>query len=333
MDFIKNLRYFIFLLLAVVLLPIKSSVAGQDEFKLFLQYYREKNFPMVKNLAKDLIDVPQLKYHVKSILAEVYFQENDFYYAEELLKGLVSEFPEKGDEIQKKLDRLEKERNFISRKNSDSNRKFIIFWREGQEKDEEMISRISSIADEAYISLGRFFGWYPEEVVQILLYYGTDYNNFTSLPPWSQGGYDGKIRLMIRKNLFQNQLREIIFHEYTHLVIHGITKGNCPLWLNEAIAQYFSIKYGSREITYEVPKMGYKDFPIKWSALSDKEVEKLYKNSLMLLLDILQNTDETVITAILENLGSNEKFETAFQKALSIYGLDVKDFMSKRGDL
>lgn len=327
------MRYFVFLLLVVLLLPIKSSVAGQDEFKLFLQYYREKNFPMVKNLAKDLVDVPKLKYHVKSILAEVYFQENDFYYAEELLKELVNEFPERSDEIQKKLDRLEKERNFISRKNSDSNKKFIIFWREGQEKDEEIVNKISSITDELYISSGRFFGWYPEEVVQILIYYGTDYNNFTLLPPWSQGGYDGKIRLMIRKNLSQNQLREIIFHEYTHLVVQGITKGNCPLWLNEAIAQYFSIKYGSRRgITYEAPKIGYKDFPLKWASLPEKEVEELYKNSLMLLLDILQKTDETVITTILENLGRNENFETAIQKTLAIYGLDWENFTNKRSD-
>ncbi len=299
---------------------------GKGEFDLFVRYYREKDYAMAKNLAKNLVEEPAYRYHVKVILSEIYFQENDLYYAENLLKELMEEYPEKTAELQKRLDKVYKERHFVSRDSSDSNKRIDIYMSEGKQKDEEILSLVSRFADEAYDQAGKFFEWYPETQIQIILYFGSEYNDYTIFPVWSQGGYDGKLRIMVRKPMASNLLKELIFHEYAHLVIQGVTKGNCPLWFNEAVAQYFSRIYGTKEeLSYEKPEYNYLQFPKNWLSLPQDEVKRLYKESLMILLSIVKKSDPTVILSTLKALGAGKNFEEALNSALSIYGLNLKD--------
>lgn len=314
----------------LVFLPVFLSADEREDFNLLVRFFREKNFAMVKNIAKDLLENNTYRYHVKVILSEIYFQENDFFYSKELLKELLREYPDKSNEIKKRLEKIEKEEQFISRKSSASSKRFVIYWKDGKQKDEALVDKIHNMIDEAYFSAGRFFGWYPEEIVQLILYYGREYSDFTVFPVWSQGGYDGKLRLMINRGIPDKVLKELIFHEYTHLVIQGVTKGRCPLWFNEAVAQYFSRKYGNGEaINYEVTDFSYDTFPKNWSSLSEEEVKKLYKGSLMVLLSIIQKSDDSVISATLDEIGKGESFETAINSAISVYGLKIQDFLDK----
>jgi hypothetical protein len=61
----------------------------------------------------------------------------------------------------------------------------------------------------------------------------------TDAPGWSNGIYDGKIRIPIG-GIEQKTpaLRRILYHEYTHAVVRAITP-RVPTWLNEGLAQYF----------------------------------------------------------------------------------------------
>jgi len=319
----------------LILFIFSNAAFGSDkeDFDLFVRYYRERNYAMVKNLAKELIEKPQFRYHTKLILSEVYFQENDFYYSEQLLKELLEEFPDRAAEINKRLEKLDKERRFVSSKSSEANRRFVVFWREGQQKNETILKEVNEYLDEAYLQAGRFFEWYPEDTVQIILYYGTEYTDYTVFPIWSQGGYDGKLRIMITQGMPSKILKELIFHEYAHLVIAGITKGNCPLWFNEAVAQYFSRKYGlGEEIGVETFKYSYNTFPKNWTNMPKDEIKTVYKDSLMVLVSIVQKSDEAFILNTLQALGKGESFEKAANKAVSIYGLSLKDFEKKGGD-
>lgn len=322
---IKRLSIFLFFIVAT--LPAFLFSGEERRFDQFVRYYREKNYAMVKNMAKELIELPQYRYHVKLVLSEVYFQENDFYYSEQLLKELLEEYPDKSAEINKRLEKVEKEKQFISSKSSEVNRRFVVFWKEGVEKNESIIKEVTNYLDEAYVQAGRFFEWYPEYTIQIILYYGSEYSDYTVFPVWSQGGYDGKLRIMINANIPSKVLKEIIFHEYTHLVVQGITKGNIPLWFNEAVAQYFSRKYGLGEnIILEDFEYSYDSFPKNWTRLADKDIKKLYKDSLMLLISIIQKSDELFINSMLNALGKGESFEAAANSILSVYGITLKDF-------
>jgi hypothetical protein len=299
------------------------EASEKDDFNVLVKHFREKNYPVVKNLARDLIDNKDYRYHIKIILSEVYFQENDLYYAEDILKELLEEYPVYASEINKRLDKVGREKAFLAKGSREQERRFLIYWTDEKAGDKDILPVISDYFNDAHQDAGRFFRWYPDNVVKVLLYRGGDYGRFTVMPPWSGGGYDGKIRIMIQKNTGTQSLKEIVFHEYAHVAIHGITKGNCPLWFNEAVAQYFSIKYVyNKNVAVTTPPAMPNNLPGKLDGYSDTEIKKFYHDSLSLLAYMIKKTDESIIQNILDNLGKEKNFKAAVDDALSVYGMN-----------
>ena len=63
-------------------------------------------------------------------------------------------------------------------------------------------------------------------------------------PDWVAGQYDGKIRVPLpSRELDRNAVARILFHEYTHAVIHEPTQNRCPVWMNEGLAEYEGWKH------------------------------------------------------------------------------------------
>ena len=93
--------------------------------------------------------------------------------------------------------------------------------------------------ERAYNRVGTDLSYYPSVRVPVILYTKKDYRSLTASPEWSGGLYDGKIRLPIGGAAHMTpMLRGVLFHEYTHVVVRELTKGNCPSWLNEGLAEY-----------------------------------------------------------------------------------------------
>jgi len=60
----------------------------------------------------------------------------------------------------------------------------------------------------------------------------------------------GKIRIPLPSaQLHQASVKSILFHEYTHALLHDLTKARCPTWLNEGLAEYEGARYQARSLT------------------------------------------------------------------------------------
>lgn len=64
------------------------------------------------------------------------------------------------------------------------------------------------------------------------------------VPDWVIGCYKNNDVYILESSNWKNKdvstVIELILHETIHIIVNNVTKYSCPLWLNEAIAVYFS---------------------------------------------------------------------------------------------
>ena len=188
---------------------------------------------------------------------------------------------------------------------------------------------ILDILESAYNRVGSDLDHFPTARVPVILYTKKDYRLVTVSPDWSGGLYDGKIRLPIGgATELTPQLRAILFHEYTHVVISALTRGNVPNWLNEGLAEY----EGRREFNPPMAELGraakhggYLSFPAlegSFGALDNKQASQAYQQSYSLVNYMIGAYGWYNVREILVNLGKGMPLTAAVKKALNGFGID-----------
>ena len=93
---------------------------------------------------------------------------------------------------------------------------------------------------EARRVIGSDFAYWPTHKLVVLVYSAQQFRQLRQdTPEWVAGQFDGKIRIPLPGREFdQETVTRILFHEYTHAVVHDLTERRCPAWLNEGLAEY-----------------------------------------------------------------------------------------------
>jgi tetratricopeptide (TPR) repeat protein len=88
--------------------------------------------------------------------------------------------------------------------------------------------------------VGADFAYWPRYQLIVLIYSPESFRALREeTPEWVGGQFDGKIRVPLPGGPFNlEQVRNILFHEYTHALVHDLAKGRSPHWLNEGLAEY-----------------------------------------------------------------------------------------------
>jgi len=129
------------------------------------------------------------------------------------------------------------EENFEEQKAGNFSVKF-----EGTDKTEKAEQAIR-ILNEAYLDVGNELGEYPKHEIQVIIYPRSDIQELDYYPDMAAGLYDGKIRFT--EDLFSdsNYLKAVLYHEYTHVIVHIMGGRNVPIWINEGLAEYSARKF------------------------------------------------------------------------------------------
>ena len=91
-----------------------------------------------------------------------------------------------------------------------------------------------------YSELGEVFGYYPDSPVSVsIANTNGPATSQRAMPRWASGCYDGGIRLAYcaADEPVLSILYALLRHEWVHLLVHHITHGCCPVWLDEGLAQ------------------------------------------------------------------------------------------------
>jgi len=113
----------------------------------------------------------------------------------------------------------------------------FVFRYEGGEAP-EVRDLVIEVCEDAYIEVGRMLGYYPDNPITVILYTDKQFQDVTGTAAWANGIFDGKIRIPA-KGIKQRDLLvdRVVFHEYTHAVVHYLGQGRAPVWLQEGLAQ------------------------------------------------------------------------------------------------
>lgn len=188
---------------------------------------------------------------------------------------------------------------------------------------------ILDVLESAANQVGAELGHFPEARVPVGIYKRADFKTVTDSPDWAGGFYDGKIRLPFGALMeITPAMRGVLFHEYAHVVIFDLTHGNCPLWLNEGIAEMFARMQYNRpmpEFGRAARTKSFADFhklESGFSTLSTSDAGLAYQQSYALVNYMVTNYGWHKIKQILSELGKGMTFDEAVRSTLKDYNLD-----------
>ncbi len=195
---------------------------------------------------------------------------------------------------------------------------------------------ILSALEDAYSTVGRDLGIFPTSRISVILYTKKDYRLVTEGPDWSGGLYDGKIRLPVGgADALSIQLKAVLFHEYTHVVIQEITNGNCPTWLNEGLAEL----QGRKLLNHPLPELGraarqgkfpsFSQMEKGFTSLGAKEAALAYQQSYSIVNFMVSSYGWPKVTELLQRLGSGESISVAMKKVMGDFGLDYEGVVAE----
>ena len=192
---------------------------------------------------------------------------------------------------------------------------------------------VGLLLEEAYFTVGAEFGYYPDVErggkIGAVLYPKERFRDVTRSPAWAGALYDGRIKIPTGGVTAKTApLRALVFHEYTHAVVHRLSQGRAPVWLNEGLAQYLE---GKRSASYRATieavtnfngkgpgRVSLKALEGSFLKLSSREANVVYALSLSAVEFIVDQYGLYAIKAILKGLSEGDTLPRAISKVIYV---------------
>lgn len=205
--------------------------------------------------------------------------------------------------------------------------------------DEQYVPTIASAAEESYDQVTNFFNYTPLQKTVIVVYpdsvslaksFGWDKNEKAMGVYWA-----GSIRILSPSQWISGKIDEEFYkdgpmvHEFTHLIVDDLTKGNYNRWWTEGIAQYVEKKITGFQFTDPYQNKPPSFFKLKELEKNFNQLEQstAYWQSLKIVEYIVDNYGEDKLFAILDNLGKGNNMSLAIENVLKIdYNSFANDF-------
>ncbi|MBI3597066.1 MAG: tetratricopeptide repeat protein [Nitrospirae bacterium] len=289
-----------------------------------LAYYRLNDPDRAVETLKKAIQLDPKRPDAYKIIGDIYYQRDEIdmaigYYE----KGL--DLDPLDQALRQHLAQVRREEKIQGGFQQQASRAFTVKF-EGRE-EQDAAHQVLRDLEEAYRDIGQALSYYPEEPIKVILYTDQQFQDVTRSASWSKGIYDGKIRVpMGGAEQNPDLLKKVLFHEYTHAVVHGLSRGlDVPTWLNEGVAVYFESGGESfhEQILYRQIRSGTPLVPLSglhgsFQQLSDAQASLAYAESFAAVKTLVDRYGLFRVRQLLEDLGRQKNFAEAFSDRFMI---------------
>jgi tetratricopeptide (TPR) repeat protein len=186
-----------------------------------------------------------------------------------------------------------------------------------REVDATLAREVSDFLERQYWVLADRFRHSPPQPITVLLYPAEQFRDVTQSPEWVGGLYDGKIRVPLGGLRRLNPAAEaVLTHELAHAVIHSKTRGQCPRWLHEGLAQIAEDRPLSPADRQTIGALLAQRDPARWN-----EGSFSYPMALSFTRHLESRKGLDGLVRLLERLGAGEELARALT---AVYGFEYE---------
>lgn len=179
--------------------------------------------------------------------------------------------------------------------------------------DRELSSAVVDALETLWTDLTGEFRHAPSQAVTVILYPDRAFRDVTQAPEEVGGIYDGKIRVPLGgKRRLDPALESVLAHELTHAIVHSKTRGHCPRWLHEGLAQRAEGRKLTRAQVESVRTSLRGGDPADWDARAFS-----YPASLALVLWLEEERGFSAVVSLLDRLGEGLDLDRAFESVFA----------------
>ena len=268
--------------------------------------YNERKLDASLRYAKEaLVKEPD---HVGALylIGQLYYLRQEMQKARESWKRALLLAPGRKD-VKESLEKLEREAGVEKDLARSDTAPFVLRFAEGQVPVDT--SSLRQMLRETHRKVGQQFDYFPDHAIPVILYPDADFQKIKSLSHQVGGLYDGKIRLPLKPgSLSAQQLQTVLWHEYTHAVVHDLSRGTCPIWLQEGLAQAQESRVSPVQVDRVLPALDAGKLPAwdyLWSASSydEESIDLNYQASFLIVQYLVKRWSWREMKGLLALLG------------------------------
>jgi tetratricopeptide (TPR) repeat protein len=189
--------------------------------------------------------------------------------------------------------------------------------------DPELARNVLRTLETEYGEVSYALNYTPPEPIGVILYTDKVFTDITQAPSWVGALNDGRIRVPVDGLIsVTDELARVLKHELTHSFIMQKTRGRCPVWLQEGIAQYMEGKRSHMAAAQLVSayqqhmEISLASYETSWMNLPKDAVANAYAWSLAVVEAIVSEGGMVDIEHILDRIADDSSGEDAMRSVL-----------------
>lgn len=293
---------------------------------LGVAYFNQSNYEAAELAFEKVLALDDSSYVGYKQLGQIYYLKDDVEGASKAWSKAVELNPS-DNSLQKRLSTLQKQIRLSEKFDSDVNHLFSVYY-DGEAMPDVKYT-VLDILESAYYDIGAQLKAYPKRQIAVTLLTRQAYFDITGSPHWTAGLYEGQIKIPVF-NANVNSLKSVLAHEYVHAVIFDLMGPNCPWWLNEGLAQYFSESENQKDQKVALAKQRLKEG--SESILSHlpgcfgngrEAAAGAYAVAFSAVEYFIDRYGEAMLRRVLDQMAAGKNFSAALNDA---YGIDFAQF-------